>query len=134
MAGVPDLPEERPMSLRRLSDIQPAEGSLTPAGAFNNRISLLAPGARAQDGGAGTPTVFATCWAAVSALGGRELAEAQQISEEITHLVTIPYVAGVTSDMTIQMDARRFVIRYPIDPDERRFELRIYCAERGQNA
>ena len=122
------------MSLRRLSRVKVAEGTLTPVGAMDSRISLLALGDRAGDGSSEDPAVFASSWAAVSTLSGRALEKAQQIDQEVSHLVAMPYISGVTGAMQVSFEGRIFDIQYVEDVEERKTELRLYCVERGQNA
>lgn len=122
------------MSLRRLCSILPAEGAYTPIGSFDQQVQLLMPTGRAADGGDLPYSVFAISWADIRPLSARETDKGQQILQEVSHLVTIPYMPGVTQAMLVSFGNRTFQIEAVEDPDERQVELRIYCAERGQNA
>jgi len=104
-----------------------------PIGSKNQWINILQP-QRLSDGSQGTATVYASCFASVSALAGREVDKAEQIDQEISHLVVIDYLAGLTEDMKVQVGTRIFEIQYIEDITERQLEHRIFCVERGQNA
>jgi SPP1 family predicted phage head-tail adaptor len=97
-------------------------------------IVILNPPARNEDGTFADPTTFATSWAKITALQGRELYKAQEVVQEVTHMITIPFLAGLEENMTVSFDSRIFVIQAIQDPDERRVELRLLCVERNQNA
>lgn len=120
------------MPLRRLSKPQVA---FTPLGAYDRQIALYAPGGQDSAGNPIPPSpAFENLWASVTALGGQEIDRAQQIAQDATHLVKMPYFAGVTESMTVQYGTRVFQIHYVEDPDERQVELRLFCSELGQNA
>jgi SPP1 family predicted phage head-tail adaptor len=126
------------MPLPRLSALPPRPGAYTTVGSYSRQISLVAPGARNPDGSqqAGSPAL--TTWAAIRGLAGEELDKAQQIAQRVSHLVTIPYQLGVNEGDTLSFvdgsQNRVFQIHAIDDPDERHIELRLYCAEFGQNA
>ena len=80
------------------------------------------------------PSAFGTSWAMVRALTGKEFDKAQQIDQELTHLVVVPYQPGIEENMQIVHDGRTFQILYIEDLYETKVELAIYCAERGQSA
>jgi SPP1 family predicted phage head-tail adaptor len=92
----------------------------------------------AQDTFGGTvidqENVFATVWASVEALSGRELYSAQQKVSEVTHLITIRWLAGVKARMNVWFDDRQFQIQAVENPDERRHFLRLLCIERDDSA
>jgi SPP1 family predicted phage head-tail adaptor len=97
-------------------------------------ITLLAPSNPDNSGAEQDSTAFATSYASVRALSGRELAKAQQIAQQVSHMVTIPYLSGVKEAMLVGFDSRVFRIQAIEDPDERKVELRMLCLETGQNA
>ena len=98
-------------------------------------VTLYQPGQRnPADGTATPPEPFTQSWAAIRALAGQELDKAQQIAQETTHLVAIPYLHGITENMLVNFEGRMFQIKYIEDPDEMHWELRLYAAELGQNA
>ncbi|HEY3972323.1 MAG TPA: head-tail adaptor protein [Candidatus Sulfotelmatobacter sp.] len=127
------------MSLRRLSSLPPLPGATTPLGAFNRVVTLLQPGAKNLDGTTLLPSPFAVgVWAAIRALSAQEVDKQQQIEQKVSHLVTIPFMQGVTQDMlvsnTFDGQVRTFQIVAIEDADEGRYELRMLCAEIGQSA
>ena len=122
------------MSLKTLRGTYVPIGSYTPIGSMHSRVTFVSPATRATDGGQVAGTAIATSWAKVAALVGRELYKAQEVVQEVTHMVTVPYLAGLTENMTISFEGRTFVIEAIQDPDERRVELRILCREVNQNA
>lgn len=122
------------MSLIRLSGRRPQDGALTPIGAMSRWISLLtAPTSVNADGSPSAGSAFATSWAFISPLTGAELDKAQQIAQQVSHLVVIPYLPGVLESMLVQFGTRTFQIQFIEDPNEMQYELRLYCAERGQS-
>lgn len=92
---------------------------------------------QAQDA-AGQPT---DTWANVSGLSSVNAAVepakavekqvAEQLGHNVTHVVRIRYMAGITSDMRIVHNGRYLDIVGIRNPDERNIELVIECEERG---
>lgn len=78
--------------------------------------------------------LFATVWAKVEALTGRELEAAQQKVSEVTHRITIRWLAGVKSNMNVWFDNRQFQIQDVENPDERHKLLMLLCIERDDSA
>jgi SPP1 family predicted phage head-tail adaptor len=77
-----------------------------------------------------TQITFATVWASIEPLSGRELLQAQQVQAEVTHRVRMRYLHGVTSKMTGLFGTREFqFLAPPINKDERNRELEIMCKE-----
>jgi SPP1 family predicted phage head-tail adaptor len=74
-------------------------------------------------------TDYATVWAAVEPVKGREFWESQQINAEITTKVTIRYLAGIKPKMRILYDTRIFEIDSVINVDERNRELQLLVKE-----
>ena len=89
-------------------------------------------------------TVFATVRASIEALSGRELYQAQQVVAEVTHLVTIRWMAGVKAKMDVWfaegigsptvITTRQFQIMHVDNPDEQHHVLLLYCIERDDSA
>ena len=75
-------------------------------------------------------THFATCWAAVEPLSGKEFWNAQTIAAEITTRVKIRYREGVKPTMRILFGSRIFEIKAITDPEEAKRELQILCSEK----
>jgi len=99
---------------------------------MEHQIVLTTPdSARTSEGDFIPGTPFATgVWASIIALQGRERDLAQAIVSEVTHRITIPYMAGVTTDLQVSFDSRMFDVQAVQDPDERQTELRLLCVER----
>jgi SPP1 family predicted phage head-tail adaptor len=72
---------------------------------------------------------FATVWAAVEPLRGREFLLAQNTNTELTVRVRIRYFRGVTPGMRVVYGSRIFDIQSAIDVDERHQEMHLMCAE-----
>lgn len=73
------------------------------------------------------PDVFAS----VEPMTGRELFEAQQVSAEITHKITIRFREGVKPEMRIDFRNRKFhLVQPPINEDELNESLVFLCKER----
>ncbi len=123
------------MPLPRLSSRPPVAGAYTTPGAFNRWITFCTA-ANVPSGVPASPAF--TSWAAIRGLQGRELDKAQQIGQQASHLVTVPYQPGVQASMVIQLNeagsTRTFQIVDIEDPDERNIELRLMCSELGSNA
>jgi SPP1 family predicted phage head-tail adaptor len=122
------------MSLKNLRGSYVPIGAYTPIGAMHSLVTFVNRATRADDGGQIAGTTFAESWAKIAALVGRELYKAQETVQEVTHMVTVPYLAGLSEDMTIVFEERTFIIEAINDPDERKVELRMLCREVNQNA
>jgi len=129
------------MPLPRLSAVPRRPGAYTAPGAMNQWISILAPGARNSDGSNQPGSPVYTGWAAVTRLSGQELVKAQQIVQQVTHEVVIPYprlpgeaeAALIPQGGQVVLGQRIFQIEDISDLDERKFELHLMCVERNQN-
>lgn len=104
------------------------------AGKLNKRISFI----RKTDGTAkdtagdtiiGTDT-FATVWARVDYVKGREYFEAKKFQSELTYRITVRYMQGITPDMVISYNNRTFKIEDIMDPLEYHEVLEIMCFEK----
>lgn len=82
---------------------------------------------------------LATVSAGVEPISGREYFAAQTVQSEVSHRVTIRYLAGITpKDRIVWTDtatdvARYFDIRAVIDRDERHREMHLMCVEHARN-
>jgi SPP1 family predicted phage head-tail adaptor len=72
---------------------------------------------------------FATRYAAISTLSGRELMAAQARNSETTHSIEFRYLAGLTQQMRIKFGTRIFVITGINDVDMRRTDHIVECKE-----
>jgi len=83
-------------------------------------------------------TVFAEVWAAVEALSattfGKKVYSSLQEVSEVTHRVTIRYLAGVKASMNVWFRDRVFKIEAIVDPDEQQKVLYLLCIERNDSA
>lgn len=75
------------------------------------------------------PSTFATVWASVEALQGREYLAAQQVNAEVDHRIRIRYLAGVTPKMRVAFGARLFDVQAVLNPDGRNRELHLMAQE-----
>lgn len=74
-------------------------------------------------------SAFATVWARVAPLSGREFFQNREVHGEVDHRITIRYLVGVTSKMRVQLGARIFQIESVIDLEERHVEQQLMCRE-----
>lgn len=103
------------------------------AGQLRHQITLQQLGTT-DDGGGGVDTEswtdFATVYARVAPLAGRELVQAQQVNDELTHAITMRYYPGVSSKMRVKYGVRIFLIESIVDEDERHRGLLLMCTEK----
>jgi len=80
-----------------------------------------------------TPTItwqdYATVWASVEPIRGREYIELQNTNSELTVRIRIRYLPGVTNDMRVLYGSRVFNIQSVIDINERHREMELMCIE-----
>lgn len=74
-------------------------------------------------------TTFASGWAAIEPLSGRELFNAQQIHADISLQVKMWYVPDVTPKMRLKIGTRYLYIEQVTEPFSRRHELKMLCRE-----
>jgi SPP1 family predicted phage head-tail adaptor len=114
------------------------------AGDLRHFIQILQQAPGDQDS-FGQPTVgdespIATVWAKIEALSGRELYAAQQKVSQVTHRITIRYMAGLKSGMKVLFNdpgtgmPRKFQIQDVENPDEIPHMLWLLCMERDDSA
>jgi len=77
----------------------------------------------------GSWSTFATVWAEIEPISGREYIEGRQDRGELTHVVTIRYLAGVRPDMRISFEGRYLKIAAVRNPEERDRSLELDCTE-----
>lgn len=104
------------------------------AGKLHHRGTIWRPvdGDEAEARGDPQPTwvQFATVWCSIEPLQGREMQFAQQVHGQVTHKVTLRYLPGVTPRMQLRWGGRVFNFGPVLSPDERRFLLTTYAAEK----
>jgi len=102
-----------------------------PIGDLRHRIVFEQP-VEVDDGHGGhvvSWATFATVWAAVEPISGREYFEAHQMQREVTHRVKIRSLPGLDENMRIIFNDRVFEIESIIDLDERRYFMELLCRE-----
>lgn len=72
---------------------------------------------------------FATVWAAIEPLRGREYFDSQQINAEVTTRIRIRYRPGIKPKMRAVYGTRIFDIQSVIDIEERHQEIHLMCKE-----
>ena len=104
------------------------------AGRLRNRITIQQR-ATTQDS-AGEPsntwTTFATVWASVEPIRGREFFEAQKTSSSVTNRIIIRYsstVASVAPKMRVNFGSKYYDIEAVLNLEERDKEIHLMCAE-----
>lgn len=102
------------------------------AGGLRHEITLQQL-ATTDDGGGGVEsedwTDFVTVYAHVEPLSGRELFQAQQVNDQLSHRITMRYYPGVKSTMRVKFGARILLIESVIDVDEHHREIQLMCLE-----
>jgi SPP1 family predicted phage head-tail adaptor len=105
--------------------------ALVPIGRLRQRLTLEAP-AEVDDGAGGVSRSFvalATVWAAVIPTAAVEIAEADRVSQRVTHRITLRWRAGVTAAMRFTKGARVWRIMAATDPDGTRRRLDCLAEE-----
>lgn len=104
------------------------------AGRLNRRVYLQNPPAsrhavtgQVQPNAAWTTT--ATLWAAIEPTEGTERWEAARAQSGATHVVTIRYRSGVTSNQRFLFGTRKLNIVGIVNPREKREQLQCLCRE-----
>lgn len=76
-----------------------------------------------------TFSTYATVWASVEPLSGRELLSSQQMHAETTHRIRLRYLATVVATDRISFDSRTFEIVGRINSKEVNRMLELLCKE-----
>jgi SPP1 family predicted phage head-tail adaptor len=103
------------------------------AGTLRHLVTLQTP-ASASDGDGGftdTWTTLATVWASIVPATARDLERvvAGTVQSSATHLVTIRYLAGVTTKTRVVFGSRLFSVTGMQNPEERNISLVLVCQE-----
>lgn len=108
-----------------------AGGPVNP-GDLRHQIVIQSKDLRQDSFGAETPTwsTFATVWAAVEPLRGREYLEAKHLQAEVDVRFRIRYRDGLLPSMRISYDGRLFDIMDIIHVKEHNRELQLMAKER----
>jgi len=73
---------------------------------------------------------FATVYADLRPLTGRELFSAQQVQSMVNFKLETEYVAGVTSEMRVAVSSRVFEIETVLNVNESNRSLELLCVEK----
>jgi SPP1 family predicted phage head-tail adaptor len=102
------------------------------AGRLRNRVQIQTA-TETRDAHGGTVLAWATAtthWGDVQPLTGREFFQAQQVSSDVTHKITLRYYRSVLNPtQRLIHDGRVFNIRSVQEIDERRRTFTVMCAE-----
>ncbi|KPK67833.1 MAG: hypothetical protein AMJ84_12260 [Acidithiobacillales bacterium SM23_46] len=101
------------------------------AGKLRHKIQLqTASSVRSRSGSKRKSyTVYATIWAAIEPLSGRELEQAHILNRELTHKVTIRYRSGVEAAHRVKFGARIFDVNASRNLFEQNRWLELLCKE-----
>lgn len=72
---------------------------------------------------------FATVWASIEGISGREYFMAHQTQAQTDYRIKMRYIDGVKPSMRVIYGVRIFNIQSVLDPDGRRKELHLMCKE-----
>lgn len=102
------------------------------AGKLRNRLEIQHLAGSPSHKGTGEPatvwTEYATVWAAIRPLGGRELFLADQAESKIDAEIEIRYLAGVTAGMRAVHGSVIYNIEAVINPEARNERLILRCS------
>lgn len=98
-------------------------------------VTIQTPTQTTDAYGAPTETwaTYATRWAEVEPLSGREYFAAQQVASEVSHKIKLRHdslTGSITPKMRISWDSRVFDINSVINAGERDREVELMCVER----
>lgn len=101
------------------------------SGELKHLVTLQAAtiGDDGMGGGAKTFTDFATVWAAIWPVSGKERLTGGELKNTITHRVIIRHLAGVETGMKVAKGARSFEITGMINKEEQNRSLELLCRE-----
>lgn len=101
-------------------------------GRMNRRITIQYQAGLDEDEEANTEPrweEFATVWAAISPLRGREYFAAAAVNAETTVRFRIRYRSGVSPAMRVLYNGKKYDIKSVIDVDEGRRQMELMCVE-----
>ena len=103
-------------------------------GKMDKRVSLQSKvAANPAQNALGEPqytwTTYATVWAGIKPLQGREMESAKQYHEKIDYQIKIRFRAGVTGDHRVLFGTRIFEIHAALNTAEHGEELKLLCSE-----
>jgi SPP1 family predicted phage head-tail adaptor len=74
-------------------------------------------------------SAYATAQASIEPISGREYFAAQTTQADVTHRISLRYLAGITPKMRVKFEFRIFDILSVININERNRELQLMCRE-----
>jgi SPP1 family predicted phage head-tail adaptor len=100
-----------------------------PAGRLRHRIEIQNYEMTQNDWGEViyTWSPWATVWASIEPLQGREFFAAQALQSQTTVRIRMRYRPGVTSVMRVLWDGQIYDIESVIEPQSRRHALQLMC-------
>lgn len=101
------------------------------AGKLNKRIKLQRPVADRDGVGGSVPrfTTYATVWAGIKPMTGKEAEQARQVVATVTHKITIRFHPLVEASHRVEFKGRPFDINAVLNIDERKQQLQLLCTE-----
>ena len=107
------------------------QGNIMNIGKLRHQIELQSYTTTADDVGHPVKTwsTYTTIWAWVRPMSGREQLNAEQVTGEITHKVTIRYHSTIAVTNRIKFGSRYFDINFIGNYDERNVFMEIMCKE-----
>lgn len=101
------------------------------AGALQHNITIqkMVPTQDAYGAEVANWATHATRWAAIQPVSGNERFVNQQYQGEVTHQITVRFIAGVAPKMRVLYGGRYFDILSAVSPDEEGALLVMLCKE-----
>lgn len=113
----------------------PILGPATPIAYRGSRVLVQNAGPDVSDGAGG----YSHSWIdlppaadarVAPAAGGESLAAGAAVTSSASHVVTLPYRAGISTSSRIVVDGRALYVTGIRDPENRHVELELACEER----
>lgn len=101
------------------------------AGAYRHRITIQQATETRDTFGEAVPTwgTYAERYAEILPQSGREFIGARQLTPELSHLIRLRTVAGVTPKMRAVLGSRVFDILAVLDDENRGIQMTLACRE-----
>ncbi len=101
------------------------------AGALRHKVIIQQPTETTNSLGEITPswTTFATVWAEILPLSGKEYWSSKQVNSEVTGKIRIRYKSGITPKMRVKYGTRIFNIEAVMNYLERNIESILLVSE-----
>jgi len=74
-------------------------------------------------------STFASVWASIEPLSGRELLQYQQLNAELSHRIVIRYNSSINNKCRVVFDSRIFDINVVKNLEERNVHQELLCKE-----